>query len=280
MELAMSTYYADPKVSRAEREEQDADIRGKIEQVRVQFPRTGYRMLLHHLNRQGIKIGERKLRRILKKFELQIKTKRRFVKTTDSNHNFEIYPNLIEELTVDDVNQVWTADITYIRIENGFIYLAVIIDLFSRKVIGWQISKRIDRHLVLDALKMAIARRKPPRGVIHHSDRGVQYLCDDYTELLRQHGFHISCSAKGNPYDNAWTESFMKTLKYDEIYMFNYRTYIDVVERLPHFIEEVYNKKRLHSALDYVPPEEFEKMFANKKKVKYLKNTSQPALKL
>lgn len=276
----MSTYYADPKISRAEREEHDADIRGKIEQVRVEFPRTGYRMLLHHLKRQGVRIGERKLRRILQKFELQLKHKKRFIKTTDSNHNFETYPNLIEELTIDDVNQVWTADITYIRIENGFVYLAVIIDLFSRKVIGWQISKRIDRHLVLDALKMAIARRKPPAGVIHHSDRGVQYLCDDYTELLKQNGFHSSCSRKGNPYDNAWTESFMKTLKYDEIYMFEYKTYIDVVERLPNFIEEVYNKKRLHSALDYVPPEEFEKTFARKKKVNYEEQTSRPTLKL
>jgi transposase InsO family protein len=280
MELAMSTYYADPKVSRAEREEQDADLRGKIEQVRVEFPRTGYRMLLHHLKRQGVAIGERKLRRVMAKFDLHLRHKKRFVKTTNSNHDFEVYPNLIEELTVNDINQVWTADITYIRIENGFVYLAVIIDLFSRKVIGWQISKKIDRHLALDALKMAIAGRSPPRGVIHHSDRGVQYLCDDYTALLRHHGFHISCSAKGNPYDNAWTESFMKTLKYDEVYMFNYRTYLDVVERLPRFIEEVYNKKRLHSALDYVPPEEFEKTFANKAKEKYQQDNSQPTLKL
>lgn len=280
MGLSMSTYYHDPKVTRAEKEERDADIRGKIEQVRVEFPRAGYRMLLGHLKRQGIKIGERKLRRVIQQFELQIKPKRRFAKTTDSNHDFAVYPNLIEELAIDSINQVWTADITYIRIENGFVYLAVVLDLFSRKVIGWQISKKIDRHLVLDALKMAIQRRKPPRGVIHHSDRGVQYLCDDYTALLEKHGFHISCSAKGNPYDNAWTESFMKTLKYDEIYMFDYKTYIDVVERLPYFIEEVYNKKRLHSALDYVPPEEFEKTFASKEKVKYQQQTSRPTLKL
>jgi transposase InsO family protein len=280
MGLSMSTYYADPKVSRAEKEEHEADLRGKIEQIRVEFPRTGYRMLLRHLKRQGISIGERKLRRILQKFQLQLKPKKRFVRTTDSNHNFEVYPNLIEELTVDDVNQVWTADITYIRIENGFVYLAVVIDLYSRKVIGWQISKKIDRHLALDALRMALVRRQFPRGVIHHSDRGVQYLCDEYTELLKLNGFHISCSKKGNPYDNAWTESFMKTLKYDEIYMFEYRTYLDVMERLPRFIEEVYNKKRLHSALDYMPPEEFEKTFARKKEVNYLTETSRPTLRL
>lgn len=276
----MSTYYYDPKISRAEREEMDADIRGKIEQIRVQFKTAGYRMLLGHLKRQGVSIGERKLRRVLQKFSLQIRPKKRFVKTTDSNHDFEVYPNLIEEMTIDGINQVYTADITYIRIENGFVYLAVIMDLFSRKIIGWQISKKIDRHLTLDALKMAIARRKPPRGVIHHSDRGVQYLCDDYTKLLKHHGFHISCSKKANPYDNAWTESFMKTLKYDEIYMFDYRTFVDVVEHVPKFIEEVYNKKRLHSALDYVPPEEFEKTFAKKKKGEYQQTTSQPTLKL
>ncbi len=280
MGLAMSTYYADPKVSRAEREAAEADIRDKIEQIRVEFPRTGYRTLLHYLKRQGVQIGERKLRRIISKFALQFQFPKRFVVTTNSNHNFEIHPNLIEELSVDDINQVWTADITYVRIDNGFVYLAVIIDLFSRKVIGWQISKKIDRHLTIDALRMALSRRTPPKGVIHHSDRGVQYLCDDYTTLLKQNGFHISCSKKANPYDNAWTESFMKTLKYDEVYMFDYKTYLDVVEKLPRFIEEVYNKKRLHSALDYVPPEEFEKTFANKRDVNYKNNTTQPTFKL
>lgn len=228
-------------MSRAEKEGSDADVREKIEQVRVEFPRAGYRMLLHHLKRQGIKIGERKLRRVIREFELQVRPKRRFVKTTDSDHDFAVYPNLIEEMTIDSPNQVWTADVTYIRIENGFVYLAVILDLFSRKVIGWQISRKIDRHLVLDALKMALARRKPLRGVIHHSDRGVQYLSEDYINLLQGRGFHISCSRKGNPYDNAWTESFMKTLKYDEVFMFEYKTFLDVMEcpcRLrPHQLE-------------------------------------------
>lgn len=278
MKISQSTYYYDPKISRAEQEERDADIRGKIELVRVELPRTGYRMLLRHLKRQGIVIGERRLRTVMAKFDLWIKPKRRFVRTTDSNHNHLVHPNLIEELTIDGPNQVWTADITYIRIENGFVYLAVILDLYSRKVIGWQISKKIDRHLVLDALKMAILRRKPPRGVIHHSDRGVQYLCDDYTEFLAQHGFHISCSRKGNPYDNAWTESFMKTLKYEEIYMFEYKTYLDVISKVPYFIEEVYNKKRLHSSIGYLPPEEFELMI--EAEFKDEKQGGRPKLKL
>ena len=278
MKISQSTYYYDPKFSRAEQEERDADIRGKIEQVRVEMPRTGYRPLLRHLKRQGVVIGERRLRTVMAKFDLWIRPKKQFVRTTDSNHAHFVYPNLIEEMTVDGVNQVWTADITYIRIENGFVYLAVILDLYSRKAIGWQISKRIDRHLVLDALKMALLRRKPPRGVIHHSDRGVQYLCDEYTALLIENGFHISCSRRGNPYDNAWTESFMKTLKYDEVYMFGYKTYLDVIARVPYFIEEVYNKKRLHSSIGYLPPEEFETKI--EAEFKNEKPGSRPKLKL
>lgn len=256
--LSMSSYYYDPKVSRAEREEQDADLRDKIEQVRVTHPRAGYRPLIHYLERQGVKVGERRLRRVLSKFELQIKPRKRFVVTTDSKHGHFTYPNLLEEMTVTGPNQVWASDITYVRIENGFVYLAVILDLFSRKVIGWQISKRIDGQLTLDALNMAIRRRQPKSGVIHHSDRGVQYLCESYVSRLKEDGFYISCSRKGNPYDNAWLESFMKTLKDNEIYMWSYQTFLDVIERLPYFIEEVYNKMRVHSALGYVTPEEFE----------------------
>lgn len=256
----MSTYHYDPKITRADKEEQDADIRGKIEQVRVAFPRAGYRPLLHYLKRNGVNIGETRLRRVIKKFSLQIKNKKKFVRTTQSNHDCLVYPNLIHEMTIDGPNQVWAGDITYIRINNGFVFLSVLLDLYSRKVIGWAISKSIDRNLTLDALKMAISRRIPPRGVIHHTDRGVQYLCNEYVKLLTQKGFYLSCSRKGNPYDNAWSESFMKTLKYDEIYMGHYETYLDVVEKLPHFIEEVYNKKRLHSSIGYLPPEEFEEM--------------------
>jgi len=259
MGLSESSYYYDPKITRAQKEEQDADLRELIENVRVVFPRAGYRLLLVELRKMGVKIGERRLRGILKKFEMQIRPRKKFVNTTDSNHSYAVYPNHLPEMTIDGINQVWASDITYIRIENGFVYLAVILDLFSRKIIGWSISRNIDRYLTLAALEMAIERRSPPVGVIHHSDRGVQYLCNDYIELLEGNDFIISCSRKGNPYDNAWVESFMKTLKDNEVYLWEYRTLLDVTDRVPYFIEEVYNRKRPHSSLEYLSPEEFEK---------------------
>ncbi len=261
--LSESSYYADPKVSRAEQEEWEADVRSKIEQIRLTFKNAGYRMLLHYLKRSGMEIGERKLRCLMRKHRLHIKPKKQFVKTTNSKHGKRVYPNLIKGKELDGLNQVWASDFTYIRIENGFVYLAVILDLFSRKVIGWSLSKRIDAKLAVSALSMAVARRRPDPGVIHHSDRGVQYLSDEYTLLLKQNGFLISCSAKGNPYDNAFAESFMKTLKTDEVELRKYETYLDVIESVPNFIEEVYNKKRLHSGLDYCPPEEYEEAINN-----------------
>lgn len=263
MKISTSTYYADPKITRAEKEEFEADIRGKIEDIRIKMKGAGYRQLLGQLKRSGIKIGERRLRRIIKENELQIRPRKGFVKTTDSDHSCMVHPNLIHEMSIDNVNQVWASDITYIRIANGFVYLAVILDLYSRKVIGWAISKRIDGDLTLDALNMAILRRRPPRGVIHHSDRGVQYLCEKYVTRLNDKGFHISCSAKGNPYDNAWVESFMATLKKNEVHMMRYETILDVIESIPRFIEDVYNERRLHSSLGYLPPSEFEDIYMN-----------------
>lgn len=194
----------------------------------------------------------------MKKYDLHARIKRAFIRTTDSNHSHRIYPNLLPGRTVMGLNEVWTADLTYIRIGNGFVYLAIILDLYSRRVIGWHVSKRIDGDLAVAALRMAIARRKPAPGCVHHSDRGVQYLCKDYIEILDAHGFWISNSAKGNPYDNAWTERFMRTLKQEEVYLANYETYLDVIENLPRFIEEVYNEKRVHSGIAYLTPSELE----------------------
>ena len=252
MELSPSTFYYEPKVSREEREKQDADLRDRVEFVQTTHPKSGYRTMLHYLNRSGIHVGERKIRRIMKKYDLHARIKRAFVHTTDSNHSHRIHPNLLPGRTVMGLDEVWTADLTYIRIGNGFIYLAIILDLYSRKVIGWHVSKRIDGDLA------ALKNRKKDTPLIHHSDRGVQYLCGDYVALLEKHGFWISNSAKGNPYDNAWTERFMRTLKQEEVYLANYETYLDVIENLPRFIEEVYNEKRVHSGIDYLTPNELE----------------------
>jgi putative transposase len=256
--LNPSAYYYHPKQSRAERERIDADLRDAIESVQMDFPCAGYRTVQEYLERRGCIAGERRIRRVMRKYSLHAQITRAYVHTTDSNHEHRVYPNLLPGKCVTDINQVWAADFTYIRIQNGFVYLAVILDLYSRKVIGWAISKRIDAQLALAALRQAIQTRHPPPGCIHHSDRGVQYLCKDYVALLKQHQLAPSNSAKGNPYDNAFVESFMKTLKQEEVYLANYQTYLDVIAHLPMFIETVYNEKRVHSGIDYLTPAELE----------------------
>lgn len=265
--LSTSTYYYKPKRSRLELAKEDHDIKSAIEKIRKDFPQSGYRTLLHYLKREhGIKIGETKLRRIIRENGLQAKQVKRFVKTTWSEHDELIYPNLLPEMAVTDVNQVWVADLTYIRVMAGFIYLAAILDVYSRKAIGWAISTSLDRQLTCSALNMAIEKRNPKAGVIHHSDRGVQYLCKEYVQILREHEFHISCSRKGNPYDNAFAESFFKTLKTNEVELQTYRDIWDVLDRVPEFLEDIYNERRVHSKLDYVSPNEFEVENEEKKK--------------
>jgi transposase InsO family protein len=256
--LSPSTYYYRPVRSREVREREDASLRDAIEAVQADFPRAGYRTVQCYLRRRGRLVGERRIRRVMKQFSLHAEIKRAFVHTTDSKHAHRVYPNRLPGCRLTGINQVWAADLTYIRIGNGFVYLAVILDLFSRRVIGWAISRHIDAELALSALRQAIAMREPPPGCIHHSDRGVQYLCNDYVALLNAHGLLISNSAKGNPYHNAFVESFMKTLKQEEVYLANYETYLDVLENLPTFIEEVYNEKRVHSGIDYLTPSELE----------------------
>lgn len=265
MGLSKSTFYHRPKLSRLAKQKQDADIQTLIERVQMKCPATGYRPMLRYLRRQGGHpgVGERRLRRIMRENGLNAMVKRAFVRTTDSDHGHPVYRNLLPELGVDGLNQVWVADITYIRILTGFVFLAVILDVYSRRVVGWALSKRIDAQLTLAALRMAIETRKPGRGCIHHSDRGVQYLCDEYVAVLKENGFHISHAAKGNPYENAFAESFMKTLKANEVHLYEYETFIDVLERVPEFLEQVYNRQRLHSALGYLTPEEFEMKWAS-----------------
>ena len=184
--------------------------------------------------------------------------KRSYKKTTNSQHPYPRYPNLVKDTIVTGANQVWVADINYIRIATSFVYLAVILDSYSQKVVGYAISGRVETDLTLAALRMAVAKRQPLPGCIHHSDQGVQSASFDYVKELKQHGFLISMARAGNPYENAQVESFFKTLKYEEVNLWNYRTFADVIKRVPYFIQEVYNKKRLHSSLGYMPPEEYE----------------------
>ncbi len=259
MKLPRSSYY----YKKQELLPEDQVLVNRIEEITEEFPKAGYRKVTRQLHRESVPVNHKKVHRIMREKGLLVKKTKRFVRTTDSNHPYPVYPNLTKDLWVTSLNQVWVADITYIRIAVGFVYLAVILDLCSRKAIGYAISRNNDTALSLSALRMAIQSRNLLPGVIHHSDRGVQYAAHDYVDELKSHGFQISMSRSGNPYDNAFAESFMKTVKTEEVYLWEYHTLEDVLRRLPYFIEQVYNQKRLHASLDYVPPTEYEAMLIN-----------------
>jgi transposase InsO family protein len=259
MKLARSSFYYKPKTKSHERLKEEADLKDRIETICLEFPRYGYRRVTKQLQHEGWRVNHKRVLRLMRESDLLCRVRRKGERTTDSRHPFPRYPNLVKEMTVTRSNQVWLADITYIRIITGFMYLAAILDAWSRKVIGYAISTAIDTSLTLEALKMAIAGRNPGLGVIHHSDQGVQYASTGYIEMLKSHGFEISMARVGNPYENAQMESFFKTLKCEEVYLWEYRTPVDVMERLPYFLEEVYNQKRLHSALEYRSPNDYEK---------------------
>ncbi len=261
LNMARSSYYYDGAWN-IQRHKEDADLRDRIEEIVVEHPRYGYRRITAHLRRDGTIVNHKRIQRVMREAGLICKVTKKWVTTTDSNHRYPIYPNLLKEVEVTGVNQAWVSDITYIRILTAFVYLAVILDVFSRKVIGWAISLRIDTELTRAALRMALQNRRPSEGCIHHSDRGVQYAAHEYVDDLRVAGLRISMSRKGNPYDNAQVESFIKTLKSEEVYLWDYKTFEDVKRRIPYFIEEVYNEKRLHSALGYYPPNEYESLVA------------------
>ncbi len=242
--------------------EEEMDVRNEIQNIVVEFPGYGYRRITVELGNRGYSVNHKRVLRLMREDNL-LRIRKRFKPvTTDSNHNLKKYPNLVKDLEITRLNRVWASDITYIRLLKEYVYLAVILDLFSRRCIGWDLSRNIDTQLTLYALEKALEDRwnEDLRGeLIHHSDQGVQYASDQYTKCLEEHGIQISMSRKGNPYDNAFVESFIGTLKCEEVYLNEYETYSDALDNIPAFIEEVYNKKRLHSSLGYRSPVAFEK---------------------
>lgn len=241
-------------------------VRNEMLNMATEFPRYGYRRMTAELKRRGFKINHKKALKPMKMGDLVVK--RRVFKpvTTDSNHSFRIYPNLAKGLKATSINQLWVSDITYVRLIKEFVYLAVIIDVFSRRCIGWDIDRNVDTRLTLNALNTALTNRNGMdlSNLIHHSDQGVQYASNDYVNRLKENGIRISMSRKGNPYDNAFAESFIKTIKCEEVYTSEYEDFNEAYANIKEFIEKVYNEKRLHSAIGYRPPIEFEEVALSK----------------
>jgi len=239
--------------------EAEMETRSAIQRIAVEHRRRyGYRRITAELRRCGMPVNHKRVLRILREDNLLGVQPRRFVVTTDSDHRFEVYLNLASRMKLTGINQLWVADITYIRLHQGFVYLSVVLDAFSRKVVGWALDRTLAARLPIAALEQAVAERQPPPGLVHHSDRGIQYACGDYAQVVQQHQMIPSMSRPANPYDNASCESFMKTLKREEIYANDYRDLEHLFANIEAFIEQYYNRLRLHSALGYRPPEEFE----------------------
>jgi putative transposase len=244
----------------------DVGLRDVIQRVALADRCYGYRRVTAEIRRQGFIVNHKRVLHVMREDNLLSLRKRKFVVTTDSNHGRLIYPNLITDMKLTAPNQLWVADITYIRLLEEFIFLAVVLDAFSRRVLGWELGESLQTSLAIHALDRALANRVIPAGIIHHSDQGVQYASDDYLNRLREHDFEISMSRKAAPWENARAESFIKTLKAEEVWLNQYRDLEHARRSIGVFLEEVYNARRMHSALGYISPAQFEAKFDDQQK--------------
>lgn len=258
--VSRTWYYTRP--SPEETDSRDVALRAAIEELVLAFPGYGYRRVTKQLQREAWTVNHKRVLRIMREEALLCQLKRRFMPTTDSRHGLRRYPNLLADLVIERPDQVWQADITYIRLPTTFVYLACILDSYSRRCVGWAVARTIDTDLTLAALEMAITARQPDPGLIHHSDQGVQYASAAYVARLEDVGIQSSMAAPGNPYENAKAESFFKTLKTEEVHLNDYQTFAEAEANLERFIADTYNHKRLHSSLGYLPPAEFEAAYA------------------
>lgn len=256
MGIARSTYYDAPT-----RAADDTALVEAMHAIKDEFEAYGWRRMQAALGQRGWVVNHKKLKRLMREHGLNARRRRRYVATTDSDHDQPIFPNRAKDMIVDAPDQLWVADITYIAVAVGFIYVAVIMDAWSRRIVGYAMSRRIDARLTLAALDAAVALRQPPPGCVHHGDRGSQYAAEKYRDRLREAKLVGSMGRRGNPYDNAMMESLMKTLKVEGVYPLAFETAEDVAEQLPTFIEK-YNARRLHSSLGYLSPEQYEKQHA------------------